>query len=44
MSMKDEVSFLIEDEVLPYFEVLDATESATGVCASSYDGSRRRQN
>ncbi len=34
---KDEVSFLIEDEVLPYFEVVDATESVTGVCRDADD-------
>lgn len=34
---KEEISFVIEDEILPYFEVVDAARNATGVCRDPDD-------
>lgn len=34
---REEIAFLIEDEVLPYFEVVSVTENVTGVCRDDDD-------
>ncbi len=34
---RDEITFLIEDEVLPYFEVVIISEKVRGVCADPDD-------
>ena len=34
---KEEISFVIEDEILPYFEVVDAARNATGECRDPDD-------
>lgn len=34
---REEIAFLIEDEVLPYFEVVSADENVAGVCRDADD-------
>lgn len=34
---REEIAFLIEEEVLPYFEVVNITENVTGVCRDAND-------
>lgn len=34
---EDEVKTIIEDEVLPYFEVIEIADKVSGVCRDSYD-------
>lgn len=34
---REEIAFLIEDEILPYFEVVSAIESVAGVCKDPDD-------
>ena len=34
---EDEIRALVEDEILPFFEVVDVKEEVTGVCRDPYD-------
>jgi putative PIN family toxin of toxin-antitoxin system len=34
---REEIAFLIEDEILPYFEVVNASENVTGACRDPND-------